>query len=96
MLGEEMVGEEVELIARHHVGDELPPYARLLSDALRGDTTLFTREDAVEAAWRVVDPILSQATPIYPYAPNSWGPAAADAMMQSLCGWYNPSAMGTL
>lgn len=93
--GEDMAGEEVELVARHHAGDELPPYARLLGDALRGDALLFTREDAVEAAWRVVEPVLRQATPVAPYAPNSWGPAAADAMLQDVGGWYNPPALET-
>ena len=74
--GEAMVGEDVELIARHAPGgDEMAPYERLLSDAMRGDATLFAREDAIEAAWRVVDPILGNATPIHPYDPGHLGPA---------------------
>ncbi|MGI8856925.1 MAG: glucose-6-phosphate dehydrogenase, partial [Thermomicrobiales bacterium] len=75
MPGEAMVGENVELIARHTPGgDEMAPYERLLSDAMRGDATLFAREDAIEAAWRIVDPILGDAAPIHTYDKNTWGP----------------------
>jgi len=73
--GESMVGEGVDLLACQHTGDEMSPYERLLSDAMRGDTTLFARQDSVEAAWRVVDPILGNVTPVYEYEPNTWGPA---------------------
>jgi glucose-6-phosphate 1-dehydrogenase len=79
--GERMVGEDVELIARDHHPDEMPPYERLLSDAMRGDPGLFTREDTAEAAWRIVDPILGDATPLYIYEPGSWGPVEADALL---------------
>ena len=88
--GEAMIGEEVELIARHHAGDEMAPYERLLGDAMRGDAALFAREDSVEAAWRVVDPILGNATPVYTYAPNTWGPPEADALVAGDGGWHNP------
>src|SRR6185312_3151399 len=64
MHGEAMVGEAVELIARRHPGDEMRPYERLLGDALRGDASLFTSGDCAEAAWRVVDPILGNVTPV--------------------------------
>ncbi len=72
--GEAMVGEEVELVARHQSPDEMLPYERLLGDAMHGDQRLFAREDAIEAAWRVVDPILGAVTPVYEYEPGSWGP----------------------
>jgi glucose-6-phosphate 1-dehydrogenase len=79
--GEGMVGESVELVARHQSPDEMSPYERLLGDALRGDQRLFAREDAVEAAWRVVDPILAPgSTPVYSYEPGTWGPPEADAL----------------
>jgi glucose-6-phosphate 1-dehydrogenase len=91
--GEAMVGEEVELVARHQSPDEMAPYERLLGDAMRGDQRLFARQDAVEAAWRVIDPVLGQATPVYPYEPGTWGPPEAD----SLCppeGWEQPTPAG--
>jgi len=88
--GDSMVGEEVELAARHHSGDEMSPYERLLSDAMRGDASLFAREDAVEAAWRIVDPILENVTPVYEYEPNTWGPAEADRIITGVGGWHTP------
>jgi glucose-6-phosphate 1-dehydrogenase len=89
--GEAMVGENVELIARHAPGgDEMAPYERLLSDAMRGDATLFAREDAIEAAWRVVDPILGNATPIHPYDQGTWGPPEADTLIASDGAWHDP------
>jgi glucose-6-phosphate 1-dehydrogenase len=88
--GEAMIGEEVELIARHQAGDEMAPYERLLGDAMRGDATLFAREDSVEAAWRVVDPVLGNVTPIRPYEPNTWGPPEADVLVAAEGGWHNP------
>lgn len=90
--GEAMEGEEVELVARHQVADEMPPYERLLGDAMRGDATLFAREDTVEAAWRVVDPVLGNVTPIHLYAPNTWGPPEADRLIPD--GWHTPTPAG--
>lgn len=87
--GEALVGAHTELHAHHAPGDEMPPYERLLRDAMHGDQALFAREDMVEAAWRVVDPILSAPTPLYPYAPNTWGPPEADALITN-GGWHNP------
>ena len=72
--GEEMVGDAVELIARHSLAGEKSPYERLLGDAIRGDASLFTRDDVVEAAWRVVDPVLHGAQPVAAYEPGTWGP----------------------
>lgn len=87
--GELMSGEPVELIACHERGSETLPYERLLHDALRGDPTLFTRDDCVEAAWRVVDPILVTGQPLHTYACGSWGPAAAERIVAG-DGWHNP------
>jgi glucose-6-phosphate 1-dehydrogenase len=88
--GEEMRGEPVELIARHHTGSDKSPYERLLGDAVRGDGTLFTQGNAVEAAWRVVDPVLKERGQIVPYDPGSWGPAEANALIEHDDGWHNP------
>ena len=88
--GEAMVGEAVELIARRHPGDEMMPYERLLGDALRGDASLFTSGDCVEAAWRVVDPILGKVTPVAKYKANTWGPPAAEQIVAGDDGWHNP------
>lgn len=88
--GEEMRGEAAELVARHLLNGENPPYQRLLGDAIHGDATLFTRDDSVELAWRVVDPILGNATPLVEYDPGTWGPAAAAAVVANGDGWYNP------
>ena len=88
--GEDMRGEPVELVARHEPRSEQPPYERLLRDALRGDPSLFTRDDSVEAAWRVVDPALTQAAPVQEYESGSWGPPAAAGLVVSDTGWHNP------
>ncbi len=85
-----MVGEETKLLACQHIGEEMSPYERLLSDAARGDTTLFAREDSVEAAWRVVDPVLGNMTPVYEYEPGTWGPVEADRIVGTEVGWHNP------
>ncbi len=88
--GEEMRGEPVELIARHQSQSEKSPYERLLSDAVRGDTSLFTQDNCVEAAWRVVDPVLHDPLPVVQYEPGSWGPAAAQRVMRGDEIWHNP------
>lgn len=94
--GEAMFGEEVELIARHQSGgDEMAPYERLLGDAMRGDPTLFAREDAIEAAWRVVDPILGNATPVHEYDPDTWGPTESEQLIAADGGWHNPTTEPT-
>ena len=92
--GERMEGEDVELIARHQSPDEMTPYERLLGDALRGDQSLFAREDAIEAQWRIVEPVLGDVTPVYEYEPNTWGPAEADSMIEDAVGWVNPQPSG--
>jgi glucose-6-phosphate 1-dehydrogenase len=89
--GAAMVGDDLELVVCHQQADAMDPYERLLSDAAHGDATLFAREDAVEAAWRVVDPVLGTATPVHEYEPNTWGPAEADALTAADGGWHNPT-----
>jgi glucose-6-phosphate 1-dehydrogenase len=88
--GEEMVGEDATLIAHRRPAEEMTPYERLLGDAIRNDISLFAREDSVEAAWRVVEPILGNATPVIEYEPKSWGPKEADRIIAGDGGWYNP------
>jgi glucose-6-phosphate 1-dehydrogenase len=88
--GEEMVGEAVELVARHFLAGERSPYERLLGDAIRGDAMLFTRDDCVEAAWQVVDPILQSSVPVTVYEPGTWGPATARAVVADAEGWHDP------
>jgi len=89
--GEKMVGESVELYVCQQGGDDMEPYDRLLGDAMEGDAMLFARQDSVEAAWRVVDPILGDAVPVIPYAQDSWGPTEADKLASHAGGWHNPS-----
>ena len=62
-------------------------FERALGDALRGDTTLFARQDSIEAAWRIFDPVLAEGTPVHVYSPGTWGPPEADALVESLGGW---------
>jgi glucose-6-phosphate 1-dehydrogenase len=88
--GEAMVGHEVELLASQGVSDEMDAYERLLGDAMKGDPLLFAREDAVEAEWRIVTPILASATPPHEYQAGSWGPAEADRLVGQSGGWHKP------
>ena len=81
--GECMVGNDVELILTRHAAADMPPYQRLLGDAMRGIGELFAREDFVEAEWRVVNPFLGNVTPLYPYEPGSWGPEEAAQLIGS-------------
>jgi glucose-6-phosphate 1-dehydrogenase len=89
--GEAMVGERIELVARHGSGDEMDPYERLLGDAMKGDAMLFVRADGVEAAWRIVEPVLHHGKPLYTYEPGSWGPKEADDLLDHDRGWHNPT-----
>ena len=90
--GEAMVGENIELLARDSTVDDMTPYERLLGDAWRGDAMLFVREDEVESAWRVVEPVLDNVVPIHEYEPGTWGPAEADKLIAGDGGWRNPEA----
>jgi glucose-6-phosphate 1-dehydrogenase len=87
--GDEMRGKMTELMATE--GDdpvEMQAYVELLDDAMRGNQLRFARQDYVEEAWRIVDPILDNATPVFPYQPGSWGPAQADALISDDGGWF--------
>jgi glucose-6-phosphate 1-dehydrogenase len=88
--GEDMRGEPVELIARHNTQEEKSPYERLLGDAVRGDTSLFTQDASVEAAWRVVDPVLTAGLPVVEYEPGTWGPEAAAKIVDAGETWHDP------
>jgi glucose-6-phosphate 1-dehydrogenase len=88
--GEAMVGEEVELLATQGISDEMDAYERLLGDAMNGDATLFAREDAVEAEWRIVAPILASTAPPHEYQPGTWGPVEADRLIDRSGGWHEP------
>jgi glucose-6-phosphate 1-dehydrogenase len=90
--GAKMIGEAAELIVHEDPARGLPPYARLLGDAMRGDHTLFISDACVEAAWRVVDPVLRQSTPVHPYAAGSWGPPAAQRLLRAPGSWHNPKS----
>ena len=87
----EMSGEEVELIAIDAVhANEMDAYERVLRDAMAGDATLFAREDYVEEAWRIVDPVIKANTPVYEYEPGTWGPPQLDENIVPEDGWHNP------
>ena len=86
-----MIGQTVEMVASHWPGTEdTDAYARVLGDAMAGDPTLFAREDYVEEAWRIVDPVLKERTPVYEYDPNTWGPHEANHLVSPIGGWQDP------
>ena len=91
LAGKEFVGDQRELYLLEEQQGEESPYERLLSDAMSGDGALFTREDAVEAAWAVVDPVLNNHPRARPYKRGSWGPKEADALIAADGYWHNPS-----
>jgi glucose-6-phosphate 1-dehydrogenase len=87
--GERLLANTTELKFMHNPnGEELDAYERLLGDAMRGDGVLFARQDGVEAAWAIVQPILGGATPIHEYEPGTWGPAEAEALVSGVGGWH--------
>ena len=88
--GDQMLGEPVELIARNHPAREKLPYERLLGDAIRGDTALFTSDDCVEAAWAVVDQVLKHEDTVSLYESGTWGPAEAARIVTGSEGWHDP------
>jgi glucose-6-phosphate 1-dehydrogenase len=91
-LEDEMVGEAVEIVANRpaHV-DEKDAYERVLTDAMAGDATLFARQDYVEEAWRIVDPVIKRSTPVYEYEPGTWGPRGVDQRLSPPGGWHDPT-----
>ncbi len=85
--------QTVEMVAsRHPRPGEMEAYERVLTDAMAGDATLFARQDYVEEAWRIVDPVLEDATPVYPYEPHTWGPKEVEQSVMPPGGWDNPTA----
>lgn len=88
---DQTVSECVETVASEHPHPgEMDAYERLLGDAMHGDATQFAREDYVEEAWRIVDPVIKSGTPVYTYEPNTWGPQEVDATVSPAEGWQNP------
>jgi len=91
--GEEMRGRASELLMCDEESGTVSAYERLIGDALRGDPSLFARQDSIEAAWRIVDRIANQdSRPPRPYADGGWGPAEADVLARDVGGWQNPTA----
>src|SRR6266481_1006966 len=88
--GEDTRSQTAEMLGtRHPNAEEMDAYERVLGDAMQGDATLFAREDYVEEAWRIVDPLLQKATPVCPYEPNTWGPNEMKRVTPP-GGWQNP------
>jgi len=90
--GERMIGHDVELVLTERPSSDLPPYQRLLGDAMRGLQDLFTRQDLVNAQWRIVEPVLDNVTPVYPYERKSWGPGEAIRLIGGDGPWRDPKA----
>jgi glucose-6-phosphate 1-dehydrogenase len=89
--GDTMAGQPLEVLASRHAGaEEMDAYERVLGDAMAGDPMLFAREDYVEEAWRIVDPVMKQRTPVFEYEPGSWGPREVESVTPS-GGWHNPT-----
>jgi glucose-6-phosphate 1-dehydrogenase len=90
--GQDVAGQAVEMMAsRHPRADEMDAYEKLLGDAMAGDATLFAREDYVEEAWRIVDPVLKANTRVYEYEPGAWGPPEVDEQVVPVGGWHQPA-----
>ena len=90
--GEETRSQTAEMLGtRLPRADEMDAYERVLGDAMQGDATLFAREDYVEEAWRIVDPVLKDGTPVYEYEPGTWGPKEVDSSVAPPGGWQNPT-----
>jgi glucose-6-phosphate 1-dehydrogenase len=89
--GEALKCEDIEMVAsRHPRPDEMEAYERVLGDAMEGDATLFARQDYVEEAWRIVDPVLKAGTPIFEYEKGAWGPSEVEQRVSPAGGWDNP------
>jgi glucose-6-phosphate 1-dehydrogenase len=92
--GEKLEGTPVELsVVRHDTGDDMDAYERLLGDAMQGDATLFARQDVVENAWAIVEPLINvKSAPLHEYTPGSWGPQEANRLVADVGGWNTPAA----
>ena len=89
--GQDEVSQYTEMVAsRQPSAEEMDAYQRLLGDAMEGDATLFAREDYVEEAWRIVDPVLKAGTPVFEYEPNTWGPSEVNEKVCPPEGWRDP------
>ena len=89
--GQDNVSQCTEMVAsRQPSAEEVDAYERLLGDAMEGDATLFAREDYVEEAWRIVDPVLKAGTPVFEYEPNTWGPSEVNQKVCPPEGWRDP------
>jgi glucose-6-phosphate 1-dehydrogenase len=88
--GERMIGRDVELDMHREAVDVMPPYERLLGDASHGNIELFSREDIVEAQWRIVQPVIGNVTPVYSYLPGTWGPEEAGQLIADHGPWIDP------
>ncbi|GFO80878.1 MAG: glucose-6-phosphate 1-dehydrogenase [Methyloceanibacter sp.] len=89
--GDRMIGDDVELVLTRQPGADKPPYQRLLGDAMDGISDLFTRQDIVDAEWRIVENVLDNVTPLYAYEPDTWGPSEAEQLFGADGRWLNPS-----
>jgi glucose-6-phosphate dehydrogenase-like protein/6-phosphogluconate dehydrogenase-like protein len=89
--GLNLLKNKVELLACDSKRDEISPHERLIGDAMDGDETLFTREDSVDVAWQIVQPILKSTKPVQPYEPGTWGPEEARRRFAPPHGWTNPT-----
>lgn len=92
--GPEFTGKDIELTVMENPAEDLEPYERLLGSAMEGDSSHFARQDSVEGAWKIVDPILGDATPVEEYEPGSWGPASSRRLLPDGNAWHDPAAMG--
>ena len=89
--GDKLAGQSTEMIAsRQPTAEEMDAYERVLGDAMAGDATLFAREDYVEEAWRILDPVLKADTPVYEYEAGTWGPSEVVQKVLPPGGWENP------
>jgi glucose-6-phosphate 1-dehydrogenase len=92
--GDRMVGHDVELNLRSQAANDRPPYERLLGDASRGNSEQFSRQDLIEAQWRIVDAVLGNVTPFYSYKPGTWGPEEARQLIGTDGPWMDPEIVG--
>ena len=88
--GEKMIGHQTELTVCSAPGEDMEPYERLLGDAMNGDSTLFARQDGVEEAWRIVDPIIHKPPEVLMYEPGTWGPEQANRILVGDTTWHDP------